>query len=47
VPGLVVEAETLEALVEEAKSVVPDLLELNCDLRGPMEVSLVLTSDRL
>jgi len=46
VPGLVVEAETVDALVDEAKLLVPDLLELNCGLRGPMDVSLVVTGRR-
>ena len=46
VPGLVIEAETLDALVDEAKLLVPDLLELNCGLRGPMDVSLVMTVHR-
>lgn len=46
VPGLVVEAQTLDALVEETKLVVPDLLELNCGLRGPLDVSLVVTVRR-
>lgn len=43
VPGLVVEAESLDALVDEAKALAPELLELNCGLRGPTEVSLVVT----
>jgi hypothetical protein len=46
VPGLVVEADTLDALVDEAKLLIPDLLELNCGLRGPMDVSLVVTVRR-
>ncbi len=46
VPGLVVESDTLEALVEEAKSVVPDLLELNCGIKGPADVSLVVSVRR-
>ncbi len=46
VPGLVVEAETLDALVDEAKLLVPELLELNRGLRGPMDVSIVVTVRR-
>ncbi len=46
VPGLTVEAETLDALVEEVKHVVPELLELNCGLHGPADISLVVTSRR-
>ena len=46
VPGLVAEAETLETLIEEVKLLAPDLLELNCGVRGPAEVSLVVTSRR-
>ncbi len=46
VPGLVAEADTMEKLTEEVKLLVPDLLELNCDIRGPAEVSLVVTSWR-
>ena len=46
VPGLVAEADTLEKLTEEVKLLVPDLLELNCGIRGPVEVSLLVTSRR-
>ena len=46
VPGLVAEADTLEKLTEEVKLLVPDLLELNCGIRGPAEVSLLVTSRR-
>ena len=46
VPGLVAEADTLEKLIEEVKLVAPDLLELNCGVRGPAEVCLVVTSRR-
>ena len=46
VPGLVAEADTLEKLIEEVKLLAPDLLELNCGVRGPAEVSLVVTSRR-
>jgi len=35
VPGLVVEAETWAAMLEEARLVVPDLLELNVDPSSP------------
>ena len=44
VPGLVAEADTLESLIEEVKHLVPELLELNCGLRDPTEVSLIVTS---
>ena len=46
VPGLVVESETLEALVEEARALVPDLLELNCGIKGPADISLVVSVRR-
>jgi hypothetical protein len=46
VPGLVAEADTMEKLTEDVKLLVPDLLELNCGIRGPAEVSLVVTSRR-
>ena len=35
VPGLVSEAETLEALVEQVKPLVRELLALNHGIRGP------------
>lgn len=41
VPSLVAEAETPEGLVAELKLLVPELLELNCGIVGPAEVSLV------
>ncbi len=46
VPGLVAEADTVEKLTQEVKLLVPDLLELNCGIYGPAEVSLVVTSRR-
>jgi hypothetical protein len=46
VPGLVAEADTVEKLIEEVMLLAPDLLELNCGVRGPAEVSLVVTSRR-
>ena len=46
VPGLVAEADSLESLIEEVKLLAPELLELNCGLRGPADVSLVVTSQR-
>ena len=46
VPGLVAEADTLESLIEELKIFAPDLLELNCGVRGPADVQLVVTSRR-
>lgn len=46
VPGLVAEAETVDALVDEIKLMAPDLLELNCGIRGPAEIALVITSRR-
>ena len=42
VPGLVVESDTLEELVKEAKAIVPDLLELNCGIKGPADISLAV-----
>lgn len=46
VPGLVVESDTLEDLVKEAKAIVPDLLELNCGVKGPADISLVVSVRR-
>ena len=46
VPGLVAEADSLETLFDEVRLLVPKLLELNCGVKGPAEVSLVVTSRR-
>ena len=46
VPGLVAEADTVDDLVREIKILVPELLDLNCGIKGPAEVSLVITSHR-
>ena len=46
VPGLVAEEESLDSLMEEVKLLAPDLLELNCGVRGPTEVLLNVTSRR-
>ena len=46
IPGLVAEAESLESLIEELRILAPDLLELNCGMRGPREVQLIVTSRR-
>lgn len=46
IPGLVAEAESLESLIEELRMLAPHLLELNCGMRGPEEVQLIVTSRR-
>jgi Domain of unknown function (DUF1902). len=46
VPGLVAEAETMDALVQGVKRLAPELFELNLGLRGPAEVLLVVVSKR-
>jgi predicted RNase H-like HicB family nuclease len=46
VPGLVAEAGTVDDLVGEIKILVPELLDLNRGIKGPAEVSLVITSHR-
>ena len=46
VPGLVAEDQSFESLIEEVKLLTPDLLELNCAVRRPSEVRLVVTSRR-
>ncbi len=44
VPGLVAESDSLDTLIDEVKRLTPELLELNCGVRGPVEISLVVTS---
>jgi hypothetical protein len=39
VPGLVVEAETWPSMIEEARLVLPDLLELNRQAAGPLSLT--------
>ena len=46
IPGLAAEADTFDELVSEIKLLIPDLLELNCGIQGPTEVSLLVTSHR-
>ena len=36
IPGLCLEAETFDALVEEVRLAAPEMLELNCDYTGPV-----------
>ena len=44
VPGLVAESDSLDTLIEDVKQLTPELLELNRGMRGPVEISLVVTS---
>jgi predicted RNase H-like HicB family nuclease len=46
VPGLATEAETLEALTEKLRVIVPELLEANQRHPGSSTISLELTSHR-
>lgn len=48
VPGLATEAETIEALTEKLRVIVPELLEANHLLAGdrPQEVAFELTGHR-
>ena len=39
VPGLVLESESFDALVEKARLAAPEMLELNCDYTGPVHLS--------
>ena len=44
VPGLVAESDSLDTLIEDVKQLTPELLGLNRGVRGPVEISLVVTS---
>ena len=44
VPGLIAESDSLDTLIGEVRRLAPELLELNCGVRGPVEISLVVTS---
>jgi predicted RNase H-like HicB family nuclease len=46
VPGLATEAETMEALTEKLRVIVPELLEANQALPSGSAVSFELTSHR-
>jgi predicted RNase H-like HicB family nuclease len=46
VPGLATEAETLEALTEKLRVIVPELLDANQIHPGSSTISLELTSHR-
>ena len=43
-PGLVAESDSLDSLIEDVRKLAPELLELNCGVVGPVEISLVVTS---
>ncbi len=45
VPGLALEADTMEKLVDEIRAAVPVLLELNCHIE-PSPVPLSITASR-
>jgi len=36
IPGLCLEADTFDALVEEVRLAAPELLQLNCQYEGPV-----------
>ena len=38
IPGLCLEAETFDELVEEVKLAAPEMLELNCDYTEPIHL---------
>ena len=38
IPGLCLEADTFDELVEEVRSAAPAMLELNCDYTGPVHL---------
>jgi len=46
VPGLATEAETIEALTEKLRTIVPELLEANRILPSNSAISFELTSHR-
>ena len=46
VPGLATEAETLEALINKLKVIVPELLELNGEQQTGMTVPLHVLAQR-
>ena len=46
VPGLAIEAKTMEELVERLRAVVPELLELNQSIRAGEEIVFQLRSER-
>jgi predicted RNase H-like HicB family nuclease len=41
VPGLVTEAETMDHLMERLQIIIPELMELNCNQRGPFTFHVV------
>jgi len=45
VPGLVTEAETLEALVEKLRALIPELWELNLGAPPPQALTLRLEAE--
>lgn len=48
VKGLVAEADTFEALVEDLRQTVPDLLQINHDIDPSTEaITLHITADRI
>ena len=38
IPGLCLEADTFDALVEEVRLAAPELLEFNCQYEGPIHL---------
>ena len=38
IPGLCLESETFDKLVEEVKLAAPEMLALNCDYTGPIHL---------
>ena len=38
IPGLCLEAETFDGLVEEVRLAAPEMLDLNCDYTGPIHL---------
>ena len=39
VPGLVLEAASFDELVDKVRLAAPEMLELNCDYTGPVNIS--------
>ena len=39
VPGLLLESNSFDALIERVRLAAPELLELNCDYTGPIQLS--------
>lgn len=41
VPGLITEAATMEHLIERLQTLIPELMELNCNQSGPFPFRIV------